>query len=106
MIPDTVGPPIQYGTVERARILREFERSPDREQDGTATWSLTTLQRALRKAPDGLPKVSTFTILRALHEGEKSWQRDRTWCPSGIVQRKRVSGTVEVVDPAAAEKRG
>jgi len=25
----------------------------------TATWSLTTLQRTLRQAPDGLPQVST-----------------------------------------------
>lgn len=26
-------------------------------------WSLTTLQQALREAPDGLPQVSTFTLL-------------------------------------------
>lgn len=100
------GPPIHYGPVETARILQEARRPPDRERDGTATWSLTTLRRALRAAPDGLPGISTFTILRALHEGEMSWQRDRTWCPTGVVERKRVSGTVEVVDPAAAEKRG
>src|SRR5690349_4760088 len=37
----------QYRDVEKARIMREFERAPDREGDGTATWSLTTLQRAL-----------------------------------------------------------
>ena len=100
------GPSIQYGPVATARILQEARRTPDREQDGTATWSLTTLQRALRRAPDGLPEVSTFTILRALQKGGMSWQRDRTWCPTGVVQRKRVAGTVEVVDPAAAEKRG
>ncbi len=45
--------------------MREFRRTPDREHDGTATWSLTTLQRALR-APDGLPAVSTKTILTTL----------------------------------------
>ncbi len=49
------GPEIQYGAAERERILEEFRRAPDRERDGTATWSLTTLQRVLREAPDGLP---------------------------------------------------
>jgi hypothetical protein len=53
------GPPIRSTAVEWERILREFRRAPDRRLDGTATWSLTTLQRALRRAPDGLPKVST-----------------------------------------------
>jgi hypothetical protein len=32
------GPPTIYGVAERKRILAEFERQPDREQDGTATW--------------------------------------------------------------------
>jgi transposase len=56
------GPPIVYGVEERQRILVEIQRQPDREKDGTATWSLSTLQRALREAPDGLPNVSTYTI--------------------------------------------
>ncbi len=45
------GPPVQYGAAERDRILRELRRPPGRQRDGTATWSLTTLQRALRRAP-------------------------------------------------------
>jgi len=56
------GQPKRYGAAEGARILREVQRAPDRDADGTGTWSLTTLQRALRRAPDGLPKVSTATI--------------------------------------------
>ncbi len=60
------GPPVVYDAAVRERILREFRRPPDRERDGTATWSLTTLQRALRRAPDGLPTVSTWTILQTL----------------------------------------
>ena len=36
-------------TRERERILAEARRSPDREQDGTAVWSLLTLQRAMRR---------------------------------------------------------
>jgi len=99
------GPPIQYGPAERARILRTVQQPPDRERDGTATWSLTTLQRALRTAPDGLPTVSTFTILAVLHEAGLSWQRDRSWCATGQVQRVRKSGVVTVVDPDTQAKK-
>ena len=99
-------PPVQYGAEQAARILREVRRAPDRDADGTATWSLTTLQRALRRAPDGLPGVSTFTIRRVLHEAGLRWQQHRTWCDTGIVLRRRKAGIVEVVDAAAAAKRG
>jgi transposase len=99
------GPAPTYGAAERARILAEFSRTPDREKDGTATWSLSTLQRALRRAPDGLPKVSTYTILGVLHEAGYTWQKDRTWCRTGRVLRRRKAGTVEVTDPDAEAKR-
>jgi hypothetical protein len=100
------GPPVQYGPGERERILREFRRAPDRACDGTATWSLTTLQRALRRAPDGLPQVSTFTILTVLWEAGYTWQRERTWCPTGTARRKRRDGTVvTTTDPHATPKK-
>jgi transposase len=99
-------PPLQYGRAEAERIVREARRAPDRERDGSATWSLTTLQRALRTAPDGLPRVSTFTIRRVLHDAGLSWQEDRSWCATGVVQRQRKDGVVTAVDPVAAEKRG
>jgi hypothetical protein len=100
------GPPIQYGPVERERILREFRRPPDRERDGTATWSLTTLQRALQRAPDGLPGVSTWTILVTFWEAGYTWQQNRTWCHTGTARRKRKDGTVvEVIDPDATPKK-
>ena len=96
-----------YTLRERARILGEFRRPPDLQEDGTATWSLSTLQRALRQAPDGLPKVSTVTILHVLHEAGYTWQQNRTWCETGVALRKKTNGTVErVVDPEATEKRG
>ena len=100
------GPALRYGTSEQARILQEFARPPDREKDGTATWSLTTLQRALRRAPDGLPTVSTYVIFQTLHQAGYTWQKDRTWCDTGIVERKRKEGIVTVTDPHALEKRG
>jgi transposase len=99
------GPPILYGVEERKRILAEFERQPDREKDGTVTWSLTTLQRALHQAPDGLPKVSTYTIWCVLHEAGWSCQKDRTWCKTGTVMRKRKGVAVEVTDPEAEAKK-
>jgi transposase len=95
----------EYGPDERKRILYEFRRQPDRQADGTATWSLTTLREALRKAPDGLPRVSTFTIWKVLQEAGISWQKDRTWCETGKVKRKRKSGVVEVEDPDCEPKK-
>jgi len=99
------GPARQYGTVEQERILAEFARAPDREQDRTATWSLTTLQQALRHAPDGLPRVSTFTILQTLYEAGYSYQRSRRWCHTGTARRKRKRGVVTVTDPDATPKK-
>lgn len=99
-------PPTQYGPGERDRILAEFRRPPDRERDGTATWSLNTLQRALRRAPDGLPKVSTYTIWAALHDAGITWQKDRTWCQTGLAIRKRKRGEIKVQDPDASAKKG
>jgi hypothetical protein len=100
------GPPVQHGAAARERILAEFRRAPDRQRDGTATWSLTTLQRALRRAPDGLPQVSTFTILAVLWEAGYTWQRERTWCSTGTARRKRRDGSVvETTDPHATPKK-
>ena len=99
------GPPTRYDAAERERILREFRRPPDRNQDGTAAWSLTTLRRALRRAPDGLPGVSTWTILETLWAAGYTWQASRTWCHTGVVRRRRRDGTVVTkTDPDAAPK--
>ncbi|HEX6383764.1 MAG TPA: helix-turn-helix domain-containing protein [Anaerolineae bacterium] len=99
------GPAVAYGPTERERILAETRRQPDRERDGTATWTLSTLQRALRQAADGLPRVSTYTIWCVLREAGLSWQKSRTWCETGKVKRKRKAGVVEVVDPDTEAKK-
>ncbi len=99
------GQPQRYTPTERERILREVQRPPDRDRDRTATWSLTTLQRALRQAPDGLPGVSSYTVWCVLHAAGFTWQRDRSWCKTGTVVRKRKSGTVTVHDPDAEAKK-
>lgn len=94
-----------YGAAARDRILREVARTPAPDRDGTATWSLSILRRVLRSAPDGLPGVSTFTIWWVLREAGYSFQRTRTWCPTGRAVRKRKSGRVTVADPDAAAKK-
>lgn len=99
------GPPVVYGKAERDRILKEARRAPDRAQDGTATWTLRTLQRALRQAPEGLPTVSVYTIRATLLAAGWSYQRDGTWCETGRVKRKRQGQLVTVVDPDAEAKK-
>jgi transposase len=94
-----------YGEQARARILQEARRQPTPEQDGTAGWSLSLLQKALRTAPDGLPRVSTFTIWQTLHDAGYSFQRARTWCPTGTAERKRKAGVATVTDPDAGAKK-
>ena len=93
-----------YTPAARARIVATAQRQPKRRTDGTATWSLSTLQRSLRQA--GLPQVGTSTIRRVLQDAGSSYQRTRTWCPTGTAQRKRKAGVVTVVDPNTEAKRG
>ncbi len=98
---------VRYGEAAQRRILAEVARAPERARDGTATWSLTTLRDALRRADGGLPGISTYTIGRTLHAARYSWQKGRSWCETGVVVRKRKhAGLVTVVDPDAAAKRG
>lgn len=93
-----------YDPTARAHIIATVQRPPDRRRDGTATWSLSTLQRSLRR--DAFPQVGATTIRRVLHDAGSSYQRTRTWCPTGTAQRKRKTGVVTVVDPQTEVKRG
>lgn len=100
------GQPKRYTPLEQERILREARREPDREKDGTANWSISTLKRSLQRASDGLPTVSTYTVWSVLREADFVWNKDRSWCQTGTAVRKRKSGTVTVNDPDAVAKRG
>jgi transposase len=93
-----------YDTAARAQIVATAQRAPDRKLDGTGTWSLSTLVRTLRR--EGLPTLGTTTIRRVLQDAGSSYQKTRTWCPTGTAQRQRKSGTVSVTDPRTEEKRG
>ena len=93
-----------YDTTARAQIVATAQQPPERRTDGTGTWSLSALQRTLRR---GLfPTVGATTIRRVLHDAGSSYQQTRTWCPTGTAERKRKSGVVRVVDPQTAQKRG
>jgi transposase len=99
------GHPPTYTLAQHQRILAEARRLPDREADGTASWSLITLRQALRTASDGLPHISTATIRTVLREAGWTWQRTRSWCQTGKAVRRRKNGPVEVTDPDAAAKK-
>jgi len=94
-----------YDAAERTRILAEVQRQPAPAEDGTASWSLMTLRRALRKAPDGLPQVSTYTIRAVLHDAGYRWLGNRSWCKTGEGVRRRKAGLVSVTDPDAVAKK-
>lgn len=92
-----------YTSEQRARVLAEVQREPDRKVDQTATWSLMLLRDALRKTD--LPQIAAETIREVLYEAGYSYQRTRTWCRTGYALRKRKSGTVTVYDVETPEKK-
>ena len=92
-----------YTSEQQARILQEVQRPPDRGEDGTANWSLSTLQQALRKTD--LPNIARETIRQVLHEAGYSFQQTRTWCRTGYALRKRKSGTVTTYDEQTPGKK-
>jgi transposase len=92
-----------YTLAARTQIVRVAQQAPDRRTDQTATWSLSTMQRRLRR--DGLPGIGASTIRRVLQDAGSSYQRTRTWCPTGTALRQRKAGVVQVVDPLTEEKK-
>lgn len=99
------GPKPTYDSAVRARILQKVQTPPDRRQDGTATWSLSTLERSLRKEGGEVATLGATTIRGVLHEAGYSYQRTRTWCPTGTALRRRKEGVVTVIDPETQVKK-
>ncbi len=93
----------RYDMQARAQIVAVAQQEPRRREDNTATWSLSTLQSALRR--QGFPQVGTSTIRRVLQEAGSSYQRTRTWCPTGTAWRTRKDGVAQVIDPCTEEKK-
>jgi transposase len=99
------GPKVKYSAIEREQVLSKVRSKPDPEKDGTNTWSLSTLQKALRKADAGLVEISTERIWVILQEAGFRWQQSRSWCETGQVVRRRKRGVVTVTDPDATPKK-
>lgn len=97
------GRPPTYAAGARARIVATAQPPPERRTDGSATWSLTLLQRRLRHA--GLARIGTSTIRRVLQAAGSSYQRTRSWCPTGSARRVRTGGSVTVSDPQTEQKQ-
>jgi hypothetical protein len=93
-----------YTPRQRQAIVAQARRKPDPKKDGTATWSLSTLQKALRRKK-AFSQISTQTIGAVLHDAGFRWVSNRSWCETGRVQRRRKSGVVTVVDPDAEAKK-
>jgi Homeodomain-like domain len=94
-----------YDGTARVQIVATAQQPPARRPDGTATWSLLTLERA-RRQQGALPRLGATTIRRVLEDAGSAYQRTRTWCPSGTAPRQRTSGVVRVTDPQTEQKRG
>jgi len=99
------GPPVVYDQAKREQIVHTLQQAPDRLEDGTASWSLSTLQRKLRSSEPAFATISTYTLQKVLNECGWSWQKNRSWCATGEVMRKRKAGVVKVVDPDAEAKK-
>ena len=98
------GPKPTYDAATRAQVVALAQRAPDRKLDGTATWSLSTLERAAQREICPAPK--SRTIAQILRDAGSSYQKTRTWCPTGTAERQRKDGVVRVVDPLTEQKRG
>jgi transposase len=98
------GPKVLDAATTRAPVVALAQRPPDRKVDGTATWSLSTLERAVRREIFPAPKARTSAQI--LRDAGSSYQKTRTWCPTGTAERKRKDGVVRVVDPETEQNRG
>ena len=100
------GQPQVYDPAARQRILREARRQPTPESDGHGHLVAEhPAEGRSGRRPDGLPAVSTSTIWQVLREAGLTYQRSRTWCPTGSALRRRVSGPAVVVDADAESKK-
>ena len=82
-----------------------MRRQPEPSEEGTVEWSVMTLRRSLREAPDGLAQISGYTIHSVLREAGFRWLGNRSWCETGQVVRRRKSGSVTVTDVDAEVKK-
>jgi hypothetical protein len=56
----------------RARTVATAQRAPEGKTDGTVTWSLSTLERTLRR--EGWPRLGAATLRRVLQDADSSYR--------------------------------
>jgi hypothetical protein len=83
-----------YQISARQQVIDTVQQPPDREQDQTATWSLSTLERSLRSRSLEKRELGATTIRRILKAAGFSYQQNRSWCQTGQVKRVRKEGVV------------
>lgn len=93
----------KYDVSDREKIVELARSIPDRENDGTANWTLITLRQALQNK--GYTKISLSSIWTILREAGFTWQNTRTWCDTGVATRIRKSGVVKISDPDTEAKK-
>lgn len=98
------GPKSRYDHAARTIIANLVATTPDRTTDSTATWSLAALERAARR-DSALQHIGRSTIRRILQARGVSYQRTRSWCPTGTAKRVRKEGVILVTDPETEEKK-
>lgn len=52
-----------------------------------------------------MERIGATTIKEVLYQAGYSYQRTRSWCPTGSALRKRKEGVVIVTDPDLEEKK-
>ena len=82
-----------YSATQRDLILAEVQREIER----TSPWSLSSLQAALRRSANGVPKVSAKTIGQVLRDAGYAWYPGRhAWVRNAESVRGGDSGQATV----------
>jgi transposase len=96
------GPTPIYTAQERERILKEARRKPT-GRTGAPPGRFLRYRELCAEPRTDFPEVSTYTTIWkvVLKEAGFEWQRTRSWCETGRVERKRKESgeVVEVIDP-------
>src|ERR671933_1138003 len=59
---------------------------------------------APKPSSPSLRAAASPTIWCVLHEAGLRWSKDRSWCETGTVSRKRKPGTVTLIDPMRSDR--
>ena len=93
-----------YDPAARARIVATAQRPPERKADGTATWSLSTLERTLRR--EAFPRWGRRPSGGCCRMPAVPTSRRGPGARPGRPSASARAGSCAVTDPQTEEKRG